>query len=219
MYKVAIFDMDGVIVDTEPLHYKAYHRMFDEVGIDVNPELYQSFTGQSTMNICKRLVDHFGLSLMADQLVKIKRHHFVDLFNKDQELSLIEGVQERIEDYYRNGIMLIVASSASMDNINRVFKKFDLDRFFSYKFSGADLPKSKPNPEIFLKAAKASGYSKSECFVIEDSTNGIKAAHNAGIYCFAYKSEHSKGQDYSLANKVISSFKDIAYHQLLKSFD
>ncbi|MEM1001542.1 MAG: HAD-IA family hydrolase [Bacteroidota bacterium] len=214
MYKVAIFDMDGVIVDTEPLHYKAYHLMFKEVGIEVSPELYESFTGQSTLNICKRIVDHFNLVMMPDQLVRIKRNHFIELFNSDSELSLIDGVLERIKDFYDHRMMLIVASSASMDNINRIFKRFDLDQYFSYKFSGADIPKSKPHPEIFEKAAQASGYNKSECFVIEDSTNGIKASHAAGIYCFAYKSEHSTGQDYSLANVVIKSFEEIAFHKL-----
>ena len=80
MFKVAIFDMDGVIVDTEPLHYKAYHLMFNEVGIQVPPELYESFTGQSTLNICKQIVDYFGLDMMPDQLVRLKRRHFIKLF-------------------------------------------------------------------------------------------------------------------------------------------
>lgn len=214
MYKVAIFDMDGVIVDTEPLHYKAYHMMFKEVNISVSPELYESFTGQSTLNICKRIVDHFQLDLMPDQLVRIKRKHFIDLFNDSNELTLIDGVLERIKDYYENHMTLIVASSASMDNINRIFKRFNLDKYFSFKFSGADLPQSKPHPEIFLKSAKASGYENDKCFVIEDSTNGIKAAHAAGIFCFAFKSIHSTGQDYSLANKIISDFSEISYNRL-----
>lgn len=214
MYKVAIFDMDGVIVDTEPLHYHAYHLMFKEVGIDVSAELYESFTGQSTLNICKRLVDHFSLTMMPDQLVRIKRDHFIDLFNNSKALSLIDGVFERIQDYYNNGMMLIVASSASMGNIDRIFKRFDLDQFFTHKFSGADLPKSKPHPAIFEKSALASGFDKSECFVIEDSTNGIKAANAAGIFCFAYKSLHSTGQDYALADAIISDFSEISYRKL-----
>ena len=111
-------------------------------------------------------------------------------------------------------MMLIVASSASMDNINRIFKRFDLNQYFSYKFSGADLKQSKPHPEIFQKAAKASSYNKEACFVIEDSTNGIKAAHGAEIYCIAYKSYHSTGQDYSLADTVITDYKQIRFKNL-----
>jgi beta-phosphoglucomutase len=61
MLKAVLFDMDGVIVDTEPLHYKAYHKMFGDVNINVDEDLYESFTGQSTIDICRRLVDHFNL--------------------------------------------------------------------------------------------------------------------------------------------------------------
>ena len=79
------------------------------------------------------------------------------------------------------------------------------------KFSGADLERSKPHPEIFIKAAEHTGCSKSECMVIEDSTNGIKAAHSANIFCTAFKSPHSSGQDYTLSDLVISDFKEIQF--------
>jgi len=71
--------------------------------------------------------------------------------------------------------------------------------------------RSKPHPEIFLKAAESTGFHKSECMVIEDSTNGIKAAHAAGIFCAGFKSEHSSGQDYTLANVVVSSFEELSF--------
>jgi beta-phosphoglucomutase family hydrolase len=211
MLKAVLFDMDGVIVDTEPLHYKAYHRMFNDVGINVSEELYDSFTGQSTLNICRRLVNHFELRNPAEELVRVKRQHFKYLFDNDQDLTLIDGVLDIVKEYYSNGITLVVASSASMPNINRIFNRFDLNQYFSGKFSGADLKKSKPHPEIFLKAAAHTGFDKSQCMVIEDSTNGIAAAKAAGIFCVGYKSLHSHGQNYSKADVVISDFKEIAY--------
>ena len=93
-------------------------------------------------------------------------------------------------------------------------KRFNLDRFFSNKLSGADLKASKPNPEIFINAAKAANILPNECFVIEDSTNGIKAAKRAGIYCVAYKSKHSKNQDYALADMLITDFKEIFFNKI-----
>lgn len=216
MLKAILFDMDGVIVDTEPLHRKAYFKMFADVGINVDEDLYASFTGQSTINICKRLINHFGLSESPEYLVKLKRQHFKFLFENDTDLALIDGVLDLIRDYYNNGLKLVVASSASMPNINSIFDRFDLNQYFMGKFSGADLKQSKPHPEIFIKAAAHTGFKKSECIVIEDSTNGIKAAYNAGIFCVGFKSPHSSHQDYSLANLTITDYNEISYHKAVE---
>ncbi|MBJ7879982.1 HAD family hydrolase [Gelidibacter salicanalis] len=211
MLKAVLFDMDGVIVNTEPLHRKAYHLMFEDVNINVSEALYTSFTGQSTRAICEILVDHFKLSLGAQTLIGLKRDHFKYLFENDDELDLLPGVLDLIKDYYDNGLTLVLASSASMDNINNIFKRFDLNPYFVDKLSGADLKASKPHPEIFEKAALASGHKRHECIVIEDSTNGIRAAKDAGIFCVGYDSLHSHDQDYELADLVVTNFKAIGY--------
>ena len=218
MLKAILFDMDGVIVDTEPLHKKAYFMMFTDVNIEVSEALFETYTGQSTINICKQLCEHFNLDHAPETLVAIKRKHFKVLFDTDTSLTLIDGVLDLILDYHNNGLTLILASSASMPNINRIFKRFDLDPYFKAKLSGADLKASKPHPEIFIKAAEASGHSKAECVVIEDSTNGVKAAKSAGIYCVGFDSLHSKNQDYSLADLVISDYKAISFSNLSKHF-
>jgi HAD superfamily hydrolase (TIGR01509 family) len=213
MIKAVLFDMDGVIVDTEPLHRKAYFRMFEDAQIEVPDTLYESFTGQSTLNICKRLCEYFSLAESPYSLVAIKRNHFHSLFKQDTELTLLKGVLDLIQNYHSNGLTLILASSASMTNIDRIFNRFDLNQYFKAKLSGADLKASKPHPEIFIKAARASGFPTKECMVIEDSTNGIAAAKAANIYCVGYKSFHSKNQDYSKADLVISDFKDIMFEK------
>ncbi|MDO5968206.1 HAD family phosphatase [Flavivirga aquimarina] len=214
MLKAVIFDMDGVIIDSEPMHNKAYHDMFDEVGIDVSDTLYESFTGQSTINICKRLCEHFNLTETPETLVALKRKHYKRFFESNSGLTLIDGVLDLIKDYHRNGLTLVLASSASMPNINRIFERFDLDQYFVAKLSGGDLKASKPHPEIFIKAAEASGFSTNECMVIEDSTNGIEAAKAARIFCVGFDSFHSKNQDYSKADMVIKDFKDIAFSKI-----
>ncbi|WP_204345720.1 HAD family hydrolase [Psychroserpens algicola] len=214
MFKAALFDMDGVIVDSEPLHYKAYYQMFNDVNIEVPDDLYASFTGQSTLEICESLKSQFKLPLGAQTLVDIKRHHFKQLFDTDTSLHLLDGVLDLIKDYHSHGMTLVLASSASMANINRIFERFDLDRYFVAKISGADLKASKPHPEIFEKAAELSGHDVKDCFVIEDSTNGIAAAKAAGIYCIGYDSLHSEDQDYSKADLVVSDFKAIRYDAL-----
>ncbi len=214
MLKAVLFDMDGVIVDTEPLHRKAYFKMFEDVNIDVDDALYDSFTGQATLPICRTLCQHFNLSETPEHLVSTKRKHFKYLFENDTDLAMLEGVHELIKDYYENGLTLVLASSASMPNINRIFERFDLDRFFKAKISGADLKASKPHPEIFIKAAQLAGEAPENCMVIEDSTNGIAAAKAANIYCVGFKSPHSANQDYSKADRVITSFGEILFSKL-----
>src|SRR5690554_5525063 len=216
--KAVLFDMDGVIVDTEPLHRKSYFRMFEDFGIDVSESLYNSFTGQATLPICRTLCQHFELSNQAENLVATKRKHFKYLFENDNDLALLDGVHDLITDYYNNDLTLVLASSASMANINRIFERFDLNQYFKAKISGADLKASKPHPEIFIKAAELAEERRENCMVIEDSTNGIKAAIAAQIYCVGFKSPNSVNQNYSRADKVIESFDEISYPRLKQLF-
>ena len=218
MLKAIIFDMDGVIVNSEPLHRKAYFDMFEEFNLDVSNRLYESFTGKSTSAICKELCEIFDLSISHEKLMFSKRKHFKTIFDNDPEFQMIDGALSLIKDYFYNNLTLILASSASMTNINRIFKKFDLDKFFKAKISGADLKESKPNPEIFIKAAKLSGFNKSECIVIEDSTNGVIASKSAGIYCIGFNSPNSKNQNYDKADLVVSNFNEIRFDYLNKNF-
>jgi len=214
MLKAVLFDMDGVIVDTEPLHRKAYLNMFKEARIDVSLKMYDEFTGQSTMSICKQLCELFNLKINPKKLVDIKRKNFTKLFFEDNQLKLIDGVEDLIKNYFQNGLKLVLASSASMFTINNITKRFDLDKYFIYKLSGADLKESKPHPEIFHKAARSACVLNNQCIVIEDSSNGILAAKRAGMFCIAYKSKSTKNQDYSLANMVISDYNRITYENI-----
>ncbi|KUJ52712.1 HAD family hydrolase [Chryseobacterium sp. JAH] len=216
--KAVLFDMDGVIVDTEPLHRKAYFKTFNQLGIDVSEELYTSLTGASTKRVCDTLIDTFSLSQTYEEIAAIKRAHFKDYFYNDHEFDLISGVRELIQHYYENGVTLILASSATMTTINMVFEKFELEKYFSGKISGADLKESKPHPEIFIKAAEMANESIDNCMVIEDSTNGILAAHRAEIFCSAYKSFHTHNQDYSLANMVVSDYSDLEIDKISTYF-
>lgn len=212
--KAVLFDMDGVIVDTEPLHRKAYFSMFNDLEIEVSEDLYTSFTGASTKKVCNTIIENFQLERNHEDLSAIKRVYFKDYFYNDADFNLIPGVKQLIENYYENGVKLVLASSASMVTIDMVFEKFDLAKYFIGKISGADLKESKPHPEIFLLAAEIANEPKENCMVIEDSTNGIAAAHAAGIFCTAYKSEHSSGQNYEKANLIISDFSEIEFEKM-----
>jgi len=211
MIQTVIFDMDGVIVDTELVHRYAYYKQFGELDIEVPEEMYTSFTGLSTRNTFQRLKDDFQLQQGVEDLILRKRSIFNDAFDNKEDLSLLEGVENLIKDFHKNGMQLIVASSASKETINRVFTRFDLHQYFSHIVSGEDFPQSKPHPAIFEHAASLSIAPKENCIVIEDSTNGVKAAKSAGIFCVGYNSLHSKDQDLSLADVVVNHFNELNF--------
>lgn len=214
MIQTVIFDMDGVIVDTEPVHHYAYNEYFKQLNIEITPEIYASFTGNSTKNIFERLKAQFHLTDDVQTLVETKRNLFNNAFDSKEDLYLLEGVEDLIKDLYANGMQLVLASSSAKVTINRIFNRFDLHKYFTHIVSGEDFPKSKPHPAIFQHAAFLAQTPVENCIVIEDSTNGILAAKAAGIYCIGYDSFHSKMQDYSKADKVIRDFKELSFESI-----
>jgi len=201
--------MDGVIIDSEAIHKKAYYETFVSLGLEVSEKLYKTLTGSSTINAFQRLIAHFNLDLDANALVLDKRRRYVNFFENDPNLHLVAGVEEIIKYFYEKNCTLILASSSAMVNINRVFDRFKLQSYFSAKISGADLTASKPHPEIFEKAALLANTSKENCIVIEDSDNGITAANDAGIFVFGYANKLSEGQTLENADAVIDSFSSL----------
>ena len=210
MIRTVIFDMDGVIIDTEPIHHLAFFTQFAELGIRVSDELYASFLGSSTRNVFQQLKQEFNLPQEVEALLLRKRELFNQAFDTDASLDLLPGVRALIEDIQQHGLQVVVASSASKATIGRVFRRFGLAPYFAHVVSGEDFVQSKPNPAIFLHAASLAQTPVTECIVIEDSANGVAAAKAASIYCIGYASPHSAGQDLKLADRVIHDFSELS---------
>lgn len=218
MIKTVIFDMDGVLVNSEPLHHEVSFVQFKNLNIEVTDDIFSTFTGNSNKMIYQKLKDRFNLEHEIEELISAKNNLFIEAFDKNEEILLMPGVKDLIVDLHKNGIQLVVASSSEMEIIDKVFERFDLNQYFSHKVSGNDFPESKPNPAIFIKAAELSETPVENCIVIEDSTNGIKAAKAANIYCVAYKSDGVDTQDQSMADVIIHDFNELNY-EIIKNIN
>ncbi len=211
MVNAVIFDMDGVVVNTEPIGYRANQEMYKALNISVPDNVYATFIGNSDKNIVQKLKDLYELEHTHEELLDEKYKYYFDVFDKAEDLELLPGVKDLIIDLHQNKMKLVLASSASKRKIEAVFTRFNLHEYFEATVSGEDFEFSKPNPAIFIEAVAKTGFPKEECVIIEDSTNGIKAAKTADVFCIGYKSEHSIGQDTSLADMIITDFKELSY--------
>jgi beta-phosphoglucomutase len=209
MIRTVIFDMDGVLIDTEPLHHHAFFAEFAELGIPVSAAEYAGYLGKSTRNVFQLLKQKYHLTPEVEAMVARKRELFNQAFDEDANLDLLPGVRTLIEDLRQHGVQLVVASSASKATIARVFDRFGLRLYFAHIVSGEDFAESKPHPAIFLHAAEQAETPVTECIVIEDAANGVAAAKAAGIYCIAFASPHSTGQDLHQADRIIHDFAEL----------
>lgn len=206
MISTIIFDMDGVIIDSEPLHSKIEYELFKELGLDISREEHSKYVGRS--DLWSSIVDEYKLSYEPDELHQRKLDRYLSHLHSSYKDGPIEGVVELIKKLNSGGKKLVLASSSTMQNIELVMEMFSISKYFSHKVSGADLLTSKPHPEIFIKAAEAVNAGVRDCLVIEDSENGVRAAKAAGMICVGYRNPNSGNQNLQQADFIIDSFAE-----------
>lgn len=214
--------MDGVIIDSEPLHIRLEKQIFNELGISLTDAEHESFLGTSGQEMFADLKKQFGLEQAVEDLLNDERMRYIELL-RAEGVPFIHGIPELIEKLHRAGFKLALASSAPHDQIDLVVNtpvgseqsdskhaEIRLSTYFQTKVSGDDVERSKPDPAIFLKAAKLLAVEPEDCWVIEDSENGITAAIAAGMSCLGFENPGSPPQDLSRANHVISNINEAA---------
>jgi beta-phosphoglucomutase family hydrolase len=201
-----IFDMDGVLVDTEPIHMLIEKQIFEEIGIDVDDSYHETFVGRSSKEMWMEIVEKFGLEMLPEQLVARKKEAYITYLGTLPAMPVIEGVEALLSDLALKGKKLALASSSGMSNIRFIIERSGLDKYFDVVVSGQDLPRSKPDPAIFLLAAKKLGVLPKDCVVIEDAYAGVKAAKSAGMACIGFAPQMMYGQNLSMADTIISSY-------------
>lgn len=177
--KAIIFDMDGVIFDTEMVYLKVWSKVFEKYGYKMTKEIYTSVLGTGRENVKKVFVNNYGSNLPIDDMYKEKDENLAKEIEKG--VALKAGAYEILKYLKENDFKIALATSAISKRAFKQLKQANIYRFFDAVVCRDEVEKTKPNPDIFLKAADKLNVNKSECIVIEDSSAGIKAAFNAGM--------------------------------------
>jgi 3-phosphoshikimate 1-carboxyvinyltransferase len=180
--KAVIFDMDGVIVDSEEYHLRSYNLAFSELGLKLTENDFKNYFGSSAREIVARIFEKHGIKKNNLEYARIKDEKYREII-KD-EIAALPGVLEFISDLKKK-YKICVASSSARENVKLVLERLGLIESMEFFVSGDDVTRAKPSPEIYLKAIKKLGFSASECVVIEDADLGVEAAKEAGCGCVA----------------------------------
>ena len=213
MIKAFIFDLDGVIIDSEPLHYEADRIVFREYGVELADGELDVYVGIDARRMVTELRDKYRIKTSLDDLLTKLQCVKLDLL-KTWKFDAIDGIKDLISDLINNNIAIALASSSPMKFIQLAIEKIGISEYFDIIVSGEHVDKSKPEPDIFLRAASLLKVKPSDCWVLEDSVNGVIAAKKAGMKCIAFLNPNSGNQDLSKADKVVTTLKRLEYKDL-----
>ena len=204
--KAVLFDMDGVIFDTEREYLKEWKVIFEKYGYKMKEEIYISVMGRGRKKVKEIFKEKFGEDLPIDKMY-IEKDKMLKEAVENNKVPLKEGALELLEFLKENGYKIALATSAKRDRVKIQISHAKIENIFDAIICSEDIINSKPNPEIFLKAAERVCVNPENCIVIEDSEAGIKAAFNAGMIGFHV--EDLKKADESILKYSSKNFKNL----------
>ncbi|MBV9468590.1 MAG: HAD family phosphatase [Abitibacteriaceae bacterium] len=209
LFQALIFDLDGVIIDTESLHAQAKRLAFEKYALDV-PELwYQQFRGRSDQDMVESVVAEFGDSALSSAEVLALKHEVFSTLHEN--IMPVEGAVEFIQQARQHFKQLALTTSATKQNQLFAFAKFGLQPYFDVVVTAEAITHTKPHPEPYLKTVEKLGLPAAACLVIEDSTNGILSAQGAGCAVAAITTSFSREElEAAQADYIVHSFAELA---------
>ncbi len=209
MMQAVIFDMDGTLVNSEPVHKKIERDFFNECGIEISEGDHQAYVGMTMPAFYGELKEKFGLSGKVEDFIASHKKLYLEYLMQGRNVQLMPGVVDLIQGFSARGMKLALATSALREVMEGVMRSFDLGQYFSIKLCSDDVVNGKPDPEIFLRASEGLEVPSPGCLVFEDAVNGVRAAKSAGMKCIGYTFFGKNPQDLSDADMMIDDYKKI----------
>lgn len=216
--KAVLFDMDGVLVNTEPLHYRMWQEAFGRRDLEIQYDKYKGCIGATLEYLMNLIWENYGRDFrndptLIDDAFQIKRE-----IVEREGYPLVEHAKEMLDKIHEAGFQMAIASSSPPEFIKMAMKNIGVEEYFEVINSAENVAHSKPEPDIYLDTAKKLGRKPEECIVIEDSTNGVLAATRANMICIGFHNPDSGDQDLSPAYRIIEDIRDFS-PELIRSLN
>lgn len=215
MLKAVIFDMDGVLLDSQPMHYKGDQLTLSHFGVKIPIEEIYQYAGTTNEYRFQRYKEVYGLLAAPGDMIAYREALMLELV-KTEPIVPISGIVPLLSAIKAQGLKTAIASSSSYPFIYAVVDKLGIRDYFDKVVSGEDVQEGKPAPDVFLAAAKVLEVAPEAALVVEDSANGVLAAAAAGMKCVGYINESSGAQDLSKATIIIEDFGTLTVDRLLE---
>ncbi|MFO7850584.1 MAG: HAD family phosphatase [Spirochaetia bacterium] len=207
---LALFDMDGLLFDTENLFLTQSEETQQEMGYDVPLEAHMEVIGRTSEDVRRLFLEHMGEDFPFSNFFERTNRRVIERIEQEG-IPVKQGVFELIDSLRRRGVASALASSSSLSVIERNLKNADMEGMFSLVVGGNEVERGKPAPDIFLLAAERAGRDPEECIVFEDSNNGVRAAYAAGMRPVMVPDIEAPGAEVvEMAYRVYSSLSEAA---------
>ncbi len=212
--RAVIWDMDGVIVDSGPIHFESWHNTLAQYSLKVSDAELRRMFGMTSPEVVKILFGNEVSEEFITQLCDKKEFLFREAIQKNAQY--IPGVEFWLNEFKLAGILQAIASSGSQENIDAVLDKLGTRFYLDAIISGKDLP-SKPDPGVFLKAAHQLCVDPNNCLVIEDAIAGVAGAKSAGMKCLAVTTTNHE-EDLNNADLILNNLESLSVSVLNSLF-
>lgn len=202
--EAVIFDMDGVLLDSEPLHDRVNLKILEDYGIRTDKSVTNPYVGRTSEALWNGMIEMFGLPEKAERLIA-RQWEMVISELPVSGITESDGLTGLLAEIERKGLRASVASSSRIAFVRAVFDHLKLWDWMESYTGGEEVQNGKPAPDIYLKAAEKLGIPPERCLAVEDSTAGILSAKTAGMITVGYKNPTSEGQDVSSADYTVRS--------------
>lgn len=205
-----VFDMDGLMVDSEPVQFKAVNDALKSLGISVTENDFIDMVGRKSIENFRYLQKQYGFEESPETLEERKNQAYFKRVSLYRELKPMPGLFPALEMCEKNRLELFLASSSPANDVHMTLEILGLEKRFSIIVSGDQVKRGKPAPDIFLKAAEVSGKAPCTFVALEDTGHGVNAAKAAGMYAIAVPNGFTRHHDFSKADRILASLEDLS---------